>query len=129
MDPARDEGVLYTMEQDQPERTLTDALPKDGNGAIDLPRGGPDWGDVQLLLNYSTSAAGSLRCEIQDGSGKPIPGFALDDCDVIYGDHIERPVAWAGRTELKSLVGKPVKLKFELKDADLYAIRFGQAEQ
>ncbi|OGV71040.1 MAG: hypothetical protein A3K19_03055 [Lentisphaerae bacterium RIFOXYB12_FULL_65_16] len=129
VDPARDEGVLYTMEQDQPERTLTDALPKDGNGAIELPRGGPDWGDVQLLVNYSTSVAGSLRCEIQDETGKPIPGFSLAESDLIYGDHIERPISWAGRTELKSLVGKPVKLRFELKDADLYAIRFGQMQE
>ncbi len=31
----------------------------------------------ELVLNYSTSAGGSVRVEIQDESGQPIPGFSL----------------------------------------------------
>ena len=34
-------------------------------------------GEVELVVNFSTSAAGSLRCEIQDADGEPIPGFTL----------------------------------------------------
>lgn len=96
-------------------------------GAISIDTSNPVHG-TQLLVNYSTSAAGSLRCEIQDASGQAVPGYSMDDCDLIYGDHIERPISWEGRTELKQRVGHPVRLRFELKDADLYAIRFGQPE-
>ena len=39
----------------------------------------------ELLLNFSTSAVGGMRVEIQDYSRKPIPGFALDDCDEFWG--------------------------------------------
>ena len=45
-------------------------------------------------LNYSTSAAGTIRVEIQDTDGKAIPGFALEDCAEIYGDKLDGPVRW-----------------------------------
>ena len=81
-----------------------------------------------LLLNVATSAAGNVRCEIQDAQGKPLPGFALDDCDPIVADQIECAVSWNGEPELKHLASTPIRLRFELRDADLYAIRFGQPE-
>ncbi|NOY82193.1 MAG: hypothetical protein GXP31_14440 [Kiritimatiellaeota bacterium] len=127
VDPAVDEGALYTMESDEPD-VLRNRLPKGGAGDVRIGRPGAPWADVMLLVNFSTSAAGSLRCEIQDAAGKPLPGFSLEECDLIYGDSIERAVSWRGRAELKQLAGQPIKLRFELKDADLYAIRFGQPE-
>jgi hypothetical protein len=77
-----------------------------------------------LILNYATSANGSIWCEVQDKNGTPIPGYTLAQSDEIYGDHIERAVTWKGSSELKPLVGKPVRLRFVMKDADLYSIRF-----
>jgi hypothetical protein len=77
-----------------------------------------------LVLNYATSAAGSVRVEIQDRRGKPIPGFELEDCEEIYGDEIERAVVWKGGADVGALAGKPVRLRFHLKDADLFALRF-----
>ena len=41
-----------------------------------------------LSLNVGTSAAGSVRVEIQDGDGKALKGYSLRDCDEIYGDHL-----------------------------------------
>ncbi|MBN1422669.1 MAG: hypothetical protein JXP34_28090 [Planctomycetes bacterium] len=78
----------------------------------------------QLVLNLSTSAVGSARVEIQDADGRPIPGFALDDAVEIWGDEIERVVEWKAGTDVTPLAGRPVRLRFVLKDADLYAIRF-----
>ena len=77
-----------------------------------------------LVLNYATSAAGSIRVEIQDGNGKPLSGYGLEDCGAIYGDEVERVVTWEGESDLKQLSGQEVRLKFELKDADLYSLRF-----
>ena len=51
----------------------------------------------------SFKAAGSLRCEIQDAEGTPIPGFTLADSDELYGDSLERSLSWNGSCELKSL--------------------------
>lgn len=78
-----------------------------------------------LLLNASTSAAGSIRCEIRDAAGTPFPGFALAECQPLYGDAIELPVVWKSGADVKTLAGKTVALHVELKDADLFAYRFG----
>ncbi len=75
-------------------------------------------------MNYSTSAAGSVRVEITDKNGKPIPGFSLDECSEIYGDEIEKVVEWKSQPDLSSLAEQPIRLRFVLKDADLYSIRF-----
>jgi hypothetical protein len=79
-----------------------------------------------LEINYRTSAAGSVRVEIQDADGHPFPGFAAADCPEIIGDQIDRIVTWSG-SDLAALAGRPVRLRFELRDADLYSIRFREA--
>lgn len=78
----------------------------------------------ELEVNVSTGAAGSLRVEIQDLEGKPLPGFALADCPEIIGDQIDRRVSWRGGADVSALAGRPVRLRFALRDADLYAFRF-----
>ncbi len=78
----------------------------------------------ELVINYSTSAPGEVRVEIQDASGQAVPGFALDDCPPIYGDRIERVVKWKGGSDVSSLAGKPVRLRVKMKDADVYSLRF-----
>jgi hypothetical protein len=78
----------------------------------------------RLVLNYSTSAAGRVRVEVQDESGEPLPGFGLEDCPEIYGDEIERVVSWRTGSDLTSWAGRTVRLKIEMKDADLYSLRF-----
>jgi hypothetical protein len=80
----------------------------------------------RLALNVSTSAAGSVRIEIQNVEGQAIPGFALADCHDVYGDGLDRTVAWRGYSDLGALAGKPVRLRFEVKDADLYSFQFGR---
>ena len=78
----------------------------------------------QLVMNYATSAAGGVRIEIQDATGKPIPGFALNDCLEHFGDRVDQPVAWKGGSNVEQLAGKPVRLRIVLSDADLYSFQF-----
>ena len=78
----------------------------------------------ELVLNLSTSAAGSVRIEIQDPTGRAIPGFALADCVEVFGDEIQRVVAFRDGTDVGRLAARPIRLRFVLKDADLYSIRF-----
>jgi hypothetical protein len=81
-----------------------------------------------LELNYRTGAPGFVRVEIQDAAGTPIPGHTLDECPEIIGDEIERIVAWKQGTDGSRLAGQPVRLRFVMKDADLYSIRFTSGE-
>ena len=78
----------------------------------------------RLVLNFSTSAAGGVQVEIQDASGRPLPGFALADCPEVFGDSLSRTVTWKQGADLASLAGKPVRLRFVLKDADVYSFQF-----
>jgi len=78
----------------------------------------------RLVLNFSTSAAGFVRAEVQDENGRALPGLGLADCPEVYGDEIESELQWTSGADLRTLEGKPVRLRFVLKDADLYSIRF-----
>lgn len=80
----------------------------------------------RLILNYSTAATGSIRVEIQDAAGKPIEGYALADSTELYGDEIAEAYPWKSGKDVSKLAGKPVRLRFVLKDADLYSYRFGE---
>ena len=109
------------------------ALRLDGFVSVAAPLGG---GEVvtrplrflghRLLLNYSTSAAGSVKVEIQDSEGKPLPGFTLADAPEVYGDSIEQAVPWKDGSDLAKLAGQVIRLGFVIRDADLFAFRFVQ---
>lgn len=78
----------------------------------------------ELVINFSTSAAGSVWVEVLDQAGKPIEGFTQADADEIIGDEIARKVTWNGAGGVSALAGKPVRLRCIMKDANLYALRF-----
>ncbi|MCA1808811.1 MAG: hypothetical protein ABR497_06365 [Kiritimatiellia bacterium] len=81
-----------------------------------------------LVLNYSTAAAGHCLVELQTSNGQIIPGFGLDDCIPLIGDHLERAVVWENPADLSELSGQPVRLRFVMQEADLYSMRFHAAE-
>lgn len=78
----------------------------------------------KLALNFATSAAGAVRVELQDPAGKPLPGFALADCPPIFGDTVDRVVEWKGTPDLAKVAGRPVRMRFVLNDAHVYAFQF-----
>ena len=121
--PSVTAGVLVSA--DDLTMPLADDLVTDGRQAVTVA-GSAVPGEVELRVNFSTSAAGSIRCEIQNAVGQPLDGFTLDDSDELYGDALDQPMSWNGNCELKSLVGQPVRLRFVLRDADVYALRFGR---
>lgn len=78
----------------------------------------------ELTLNFATSAAGSVRVELQDAAGKPLTGFALADSVEKIGNDLDRVVRWKSGTDVSALAGTPIRLRLALKDADVYALRF-----
>lgn len=75
----------------------------------------------KLTLNLVSQIG--TRVEVQDEAGEPIPGFTLADCTAMIGDEINHPVTWKGGS-LTKLAGKPVRLRFHLIEADLFALQF-----
>ena len=78
----------------------------------------------ELEINYSTSAAGEIKFEIQDENGTPIPGYTLEDSQTVIGNEIAKIVEWNGNKNLDTLMSKTVRLRIYMRDADLYSIKF-----
>ncbi|MDO5553860.1 MAG: hypothetical protein Q4G68_08860 [Planctomycetia bacterium] len=81
---------------------------------------------AQLSLNAATSAAGEIRVEVLRPDGSVIPGFSSEECDLIYGDSLDRRVTWKGNADMTPLAGQPIVLRFTMKEADLYSIKWEQ---
>jgi hypothetical protein len=78
----------------------------------------------ELVVNFSTGAAGRLRVELQNAAGETLPGFALADAVDQVGDEIDRVVGWKTGRDVGRLAGNAVRLRFVMQDADLYSLRF-----
>ena len=79
---------------------------------------------AQMHLNFSTSAAGAIRVEVQRPDGVALKNYSLDDFDELFGDSTDRVVSWRGRSDLSPILGRPVRLRIQLRDADLYSLQF-----
>ncbi|MBL8890457.1 MAG: hypothetical protein JNL67_10815 [Planctomycetaceae bacterium] len=77
----------------------------------------------ELRVNYSTSAGGSVKLEIRNASGKPIPGYSFADCVPLVGDSIEQVVRWKSDGDLGQLQ-QPIRLCFQMQEADVYSLQF-----
>lgn len=78
----------------------------------------------RLVINFATSAAGWIKTEVQTPDGTPVEGYGQEDCLESVGDELERVVQWKRGPSVGELQDKPVRLRFAMRDADLYSLRF-----
>jgi hypothetical protein len=137
LEGAAPELTLYRLESYEigDVRLRRYTLRLDGFASIHAPTAGGElvtpplvFKGRSLSMNFASSVFGSLRVEIQDGDGKPLPGFALDDSIELYGDTVARNALWQNDPDLTTLAGKPVRLRFVMRDADLYSIKFEETK-
>ncbi|MCB1120598.1 MAG: exo-alpha-sialidase [Verrucomicrobiae bacterium] len=107
------------------------SIRKDGFASLSAPYSGGEattkpftFDGRKLTLNYASSAAGEIRVEIQDEAGQPVPGFSLQDCIPVFGDELDRTIRWAKGADVSAFAGKPIRLRFSLRDADLFSMKF-----
>ena len=72
-----------------------------------------------LHLNFETSAYGYIYVSVLDENGSDISGESVE----VYGNTIDRRVVFEG-FDISSLAGKPVRLRFRMRDAKLYSMKF-----
>ena len=53
-------------------------------------------------------------------------GYRLENSSLTFGDELEREIRWKGGPDVGKLAGRPLRLRFVLRDADLFAFRFQQ---
>ena len=72
-----------------------------------------------LFLN--AQADGEIRVELRSPlRDEPLEGWTAEECTPFQGDDLDNPVRW-GTKKLSELNGEIVRLRFQLKDATLYA--------
>ena len=74
----------------------------------------------RLRLNHQVAANGELRVEILTEDG----GRVLASSRSVHGDAIEGDVVWEEARGPSGWAGRPVRLRFHLRAADLYSLRF-----
>ncbi len=84
-----------------------------------------------MKINTYTRLGGEVLVEIADASSDnrrvhapALPGRSFEDCDPIEGDHISKTVTWKGNSDLSNWTGKPVRIRFRMRRAKIYAVRF-----
>lgn len=76
-----------------------------------------------LFVNVSVPGKKSaLAVEVLDENGDVIPGFSAKECNTVRKtDSTRLMVTWKGHEDLSSLAGRPVRLRFQLSEGELYA--------
>ena len=72
-----------------------------------------------LEINFSSSALGDVRVTVCDADGRALDGYQSIP---VFGDSVDRKVNFS--KSLKLLENTPVRLQFELRDANLYSFAF-----
>ena len=93
------------------------SLDASGEGTL-LSR--PFTANGESLYVNAVAPRGRIRAEVLDADTmEPLPELSLDTCNAVVGDHLKARVTWTGEPELRSEA--PVRVRFELKDAELYS--------
>ncbi len=78
-----------------------------------------------LFVNVN-AAKGRFEVEALDADGRPIAPFTRENCLTEAVDSTRSLVRWKGAEHVEALAGKPVRLRFHLRDASLYAFWVSQ---
>lgn len=83
--------------------------------------------DKHLFVNAEVEK--DLRVAVLDEQGREIEGFSLRECNVIRNKNgTKLPITWKKKSNLSSLEGQKIQLKFKLSKGDLYAFWFSGQE-
>ena len=78
-----------------------------------------------VTLNFRAHFSGHIRIEALGADGAVLPGRSFDDCDALSGDQLAEMVTWRGQADLGHSEGEAVTLRFEMRSAELFSVRFG----
>ena len=116
-----DERTVITFaEADEPESAWLDLLDGVIHSISRVPR------TLKIRTPFVNAAVeGRLNVGLLDEAGREIPGFGVAACDPLRGDQVRHIVTWKGRQEVGHLSDRRVRLRFEMKDAKVFAFQFG----
>ena len=80
-------------------------------------------------LFVNADVRGELRAELLDSEGRILAGYSAEDCVPIRTDGIRHMIRWDRAIQLDSLQGRAVRLRFHIRDSDLYAFWFQRSRR
>jgi hypothetical protein len=83
-----------------------------------VPQGG------ELTVNARTAPSGHVKVAVLDISHKPLPNYTMEDAVPVTGDALAGTVRWRERKNLDELKGKSVIFEVQVREGELYALRF-----
>ncbi len=112
-------------------------LPEDGFVSIDAGKLRPGvlltqsfsfkgsnlWVNLEPARHNDGSGVAEIKVEILDHQTQPIAGFSLDDSDR-FTKAGRFKASWGGQSDLSSLAGRPLQLRFWIRNAKLYSFQF-----
>ncbi|MCY3801402.1 MAG: hypothetical protein OXG46_07465 [Chloroflexi bacterium] len=81
---------------------------------------------ARLFINGRCGPDGYIDVEIMDGWNNVWAEYSRDRCRRFTGDAVRHPVKWSGRETVNEIPGG-VKLKFYLRNAELYGFQFADS--
>ena len=75
----------------------------------------------RLFINADVH--GYVKVEVQDGDGRPLKGFSLEDCQPFRGDSVRHGISWNGGKDLSKLIGQEIHLRVVVEQGDIYSFR------
>lgn len=75
-------------------------------------------------LNFRTRIPGFVQVEAVGADGKVLPGRSFDQCDRLNGDFLDHLITWSGQADINHPEGEAVTLRFRMRSAELFAVRF-----
>jgi hypothetical protein len=84
----------------------------------------------RLALNVDTGGIGEGRVGIVRADGTRLPGYDVEDCDLVNGDWLDKTISWKrGNKDVVVLAGQAVRLVFQMRHARLFAMQFQQRDE
>ena len=74
-----------------------------------------------LHINFATSPYGYIKVDVLDKDGNAL---SEKESYEIFGDHIDRKVCFADGTDFSEYEGKEVRLRFKMRDAKIFSLKF-----
>jgi len=75
----------------------------------------------KVIINARCGAGGYITAELVDRNNNVIPGFSRKDCMPFTGDSIRYELTWKTAKFPKNLIDKDKKIRFFIRNADLYS--------
>ena len=79
-----------------------------------------------IIVNADAALGGEIRTTVLDFGGRVLDGFDRDDSVPIKTDDLRHPLRWGDRTVSDAMAansGRPIRLRFYLRNAELFAVR------